>query len=227
VSRIMSNIIVRPAPVGSRWLDTVEVLTPAIIADAKAMGFDGVVRYADSLTIIEKMDILNGQMGLQTAGYSRPAGWIPSPQLGIDDGNKYVAFLKSLVILPTCTHWIDNEGMNISGSTNIARMGYINQYAKILLGAGFDPGAYIGYGVGLNNAELYSTVPDHYWHSLSKVTDEVGAISEPNCGWSFYQLYPTQNLRGIGSVDISVVQMDYQGRRPNCMALDTTKMFGD
>ncbi len=198
-------MIVAPAAVGARAIDTVTHLDAAHCGALRAAGVDFVIRYLGGITPPEMATILDGWLGLSLVTFSRAPGWTPSAELGSTDAARDLVHLAELASPLGATVWIDLEGC---AGGPVATAGWVNARSAALRAAGYDVGLYVGAGEALDGEQLYALPHvDRYWKSLSRVP-------EPTCGWSMLQRYPSTHVGGVWC-DINDVQADTKGRTPN------------
>jgi hypothetical protein len=202
---------VAKAFVGALGFDCVAIIDEAMARTAYANGCRFAVRYLGSLSTGERNVILDAGLALMPVTYCRAPGWVPSGTMGYGDGHESVTHLRAAGIPQGVTVWRDLEGPGGSPSNVIE---YVNAWCEPVRQAGYDPGLYVGYDCHLTGAQLTELAVDRYWHSLSRVADNLGRTSEPTCGWCMHQLYPTCPSWHGYNVDLNVVQQDYRGRLP-------------
>lgn len=188
------------ADVGMRGFDTVAKIDHPRAEALRSAGFDFAVRYLGKLSLAELKDIVGAGLGCMAVTYANRF-----------DGLMAVAELRVLGMPQGATVWLDAEDVPMK-PLELQRA--INAWANALRAAGYDPGLYVGSGVGLTSAELYSLGVDRYWHSLSRVLDRHGQLAEPGVGWCMHQLYPSVQRAGV-LVDVDVIQQDYKARVPS------------
>ena len=186
------SLAVQKAFVGARGIDTVTTLTAESAAALKADGFSFAVRYLGSIDASEVAAITGAGLLLSLVTYADK--W---------DGASTVAELKALGIPAGATIWLDVESVNEPAAMVI---GKIDAWANAVNSAGYQPGLYVGAAQPLTAAQLYALEVVRYWHSMSSVLT-------PSCGFCQLQLYPAVQVAGV-SVDIDVIQQDYEGRLP-------------
>jgi hypothetical protein len=186
------SLAVQKAVVGARGIDTVTTLTSESAAALKAYGFSFAIRYLGSIGAFEVAAITGAGLLLSFVTYADK--W---------DGAATVAELEALGIPAGATIWLDVESVNEPATMVI---GKINAWANAVSSAGYQPGLYVGAAQPLTAAELYALGVVRYWHSMS-------SVPTPSCGFCQLQLYPTVQVAGV-SVDIDVIQQDYEGRLP-------------
>jgi hypothetical protein len=139
-------------------------------------------------------------------------GFMPVTYADKWDGPNTVASLRALRLPPSCTVWLDVEGIGAIPPADV--IAKINAWAAAVFSAGYVPGLYVGAGCPLTSQELYE-IPDivRYWKGQSRITDRFGALAEPMCGWCMTQLFPHVPRGGV-DVDVDVIGQDYQQRVP-------------
>jgi hypothetical protein len=208
-------MIVEQAFLDALGADTDTKVSLATAQKLYAAGLRFLVRYLSlgapnnaDLDKLEVQDILAGGLALMAVQHTRVPGWTPSAALGSSDGsaaahNAVVAGLPAGV-----TIWVDLEG--ISGAPADVEA-YVKAWFTEVRGAGYDAGAYVGGGVGLDESQLYALPVDRYWRSFSEVPNVARR------GYCMMQLYPTTTVGSI-SVDLDIIQKDYLGGLPRWLA---------
>ncbi len=202
----MSSLQVQPIPNASRLIDCVSVISPMVGQAAVAAGVAGVIRYFETLSPNELDVIFALDLGLSIVGYSRPAGWVATAELGRSDA----AFQMTKTValgLPTSglSLWCDLEQ---TASTGVATLQYLDAFGGYTRTHDASGSLYEGAGQPLSGRSLYE-VADllGYWRSMSRVP-------EPDCAYQIVQLYaePPETLGGA-AVDYNFTCQDFKGRR--------------
>lgn len=198
-------MVVIPAPFPALGFDTVTPLDAARATSLKAAGMTFAIRYLGSVTAAELTAILQAGLLFMPVTFSRAAGWVPTAEMGTEDGTTDVQHLTDVGIPKGCTVWIDLEGC---AGNAVVVAAWVNARAAVIKAAGFDVGLYVGSGDVLNGQQLYALAQvDRYWRSLSSVP------TPDTCGFSMLQLWKTITLAGT-SVDVNCIQYDYMNRVP-------------
>lgn len=189
--------------VGSRGIDTVTPLTKEHCAFLKGVGYDFVVRYLGSLTPEEVKVVHAAGLVFSTVTYAK--AW---------NGQQAVQHLLNLGVPRGASAFLDVEDVH---SPKVTLAGVITNWAKVVEAGGYDPGGYFGSLSLLNSDEQFALPLRKYWHSCSRVTDDLGREAGPRCGWVMHQLYPPnidlEYAKGkLLRVDVDVIQRDYGGR---------------
>lgn len=186
--------------VGARLTDSVSSISAAQAKVIAPLGIDGCIRYLGSVTPSEVQGILAAGLGFLPVTYADQF-----------DGAKAVSQVKALGLPVGVTVFLDLEG--IGAVTPASLIAQVNGWATQIKNALYIPGLYVGANSILNSQELYGLGVERYWKGLSRIVDRNGLLAEPECGWCMLQLFPTTTRGGI-SVDIDVVQSDFQNRLP-------------
>jgi hypothetical protein len=194
----------------ARGIDCVTTLTQVSAEDLKARGIDFSIRYLGSVTANEVDIILSAGLAFMPVTYGLKHGTEPTKELGTRFGSSSARQARDAGVGLGATVWLDLEDM---AGTPQEVIDFVDAWATVILGAGFQPGLYVGAGALLTSQQLYALKVVRYWQSLSKEIDVRGQLAEPACGWCMIQLYPTIVVAGV-SVDIDVIQQDYRQRTP-------------
>jgi len=202
---------------GALGCDTDTKLTAACAAKLVAGGMKFVLRYLSlgspapgDLDKTEVDAILSANLSLMAVQHVRSPGWMPTGQLGGQDGSSAAHNAVVAGIPAGVTIWLDLEGVS-SVSPAQSVIDYVRSWYTAVRASGYDCGLYVGSGVPLDGAQLYSLPVDRYWRSFSEV---------PNVnrrGYCMIQLYDTTKIGGI-DVDLDVIQSDYLGGLPRWLA---------
>lgn len=114
------------------------------------------------------MDILSAGLALMAVQHVAPAGWVPSAELGIEQGHWAAANAASVGIPAGVNVWLDLEGV-ADGIAPEAVMAYCDCWYAAVSRAGYLPGLYVGAEAGLDGDQLSATRFDYFWESGSTV----------------------------------------------------------
>ena len=131
------------------------------------------------------------------------------------DGPRTVEELKALQIPAGVTVWLDIESIGADVSPQHV-IDSINSWADAVIAGGFQPGLYVGAGVGLTASQLYALRVVRYFRSMS-------LVPEPACGFSMSQYGPSFTIAGT-LVDIDLAHEDYRGRRATFVGYDPSQV---
>lgn len=206
------TLVVQPATPGARGVDTVARITHAQALALYAAGYRFAVKYLGHVTPAEVIDLTSAKMAvLFVAGYSRRPGWIPTAEMGANDGTLAITHAKELGGIGTSIY-VDFEGPGDPAGISHERVDcllYGNAAAHAIKQGGSPPGVYIGWGMPFTAAELYwSFAFTGYWKSLSQVPDV--AVR----GYQMIQHNPANQLVCGVIVDIDTIQADHKGNVP-------------
>jgi len=170
-------------PEGSILLDTDTPVTDAALDAAWEYGATGIIRYVGFGKTRGPLDISPAErdlivtpkrsrrFGLLLVQHVRFDPWMPSEEMGHDDGEAALIHLAEVEYAPGSTFWDDLEGI-AEGDTSEPTVDYANAKCQMILGGGFEQGEYIGDRVPLASAALYhELLADLYWKSASEVPD--------------------------------------------------------
>jgi hypothetical protein len=162
-------LIAQDVPDGSQIADCYQPLDLPSCLQLSALGFGGVVRYIDNLTLREIEWITDhGKLGLMLIRTCRKEGWKPTRLEGVADGQSIAAASSRLGLPKGVSAWIDDEGPGGVAEDEIA---YLNAAYDELVRYCL-PGIYVGAGTHLSSNELYHRLKmTRYWHSGSFVPD--------------------------------------------------------
>jgi|GEM_PF-1917932 len=197
-----------PVPDDVLGFDCYEPLSLAaldVLARASYGGeiFHFVVRAIETLTIPERDNILDRQIGLMTYGAAmNDSMHSPSADLGTRDGLRAVAKLQALGIPPMVTHSGDTEGTPTA--TKVQIISYENALYDELVKHP-EPGFYDGWGDPLSAAELYQDLKfARYWASSPRTT--APAVR----GWGLVQEAENVKIGGY-AIDVNRHHIDLLG----------------
>jgi hypothetical protein len=177
-------------------------------------GLSFVIRYlprtlglaAGNLTLAETDTILTSGLALSAVQHVAIPGWQPSAGLGQVYGKNAGIFAAEAGLLPNMNIWLDLEEV-AEDSTEADVIAYCNGWYAAVAEAGYLPGLYVGWGVKLSSAQLYSALSFRsYWESYN------ADISVDTRGYQILQ----GTTRIIGSIeyDPDVVKKDELGDLP-------------
>ena len=199
------------APAGLLGFDADTVVTRETAAQFFAQGFRFCIRYlsraatqgASDLTVSEALDILGAGLALGAVQHVRAEGWLPSSDLGAEDG-VHAAYHAFVLGFPCGINvWCDLEGV-AGGTTSEEVIGYCNSWFDAVAAAGYVPGLYVGANAILDGQDLHDRLKfSHYWKSLSRV---------PEVAVRGYQMIQSNEhtVNGIG-IDENRTQSDLLG----------------
>jgi hypothetical protein len=205
-------MIVEPAPSGARGVDTILTFGPSRAKAIKDAGFDFVIRYLGTLTMLERNVLLNAGLALLAVTYSRRAGWQPNTAVGDSDGQHAVQNARMAGLPEGMSLFLDVEGPHGKGADVI---GYVNAWATRVIAGGYRAGIYVGYGIPLTDQQMYYSLKvTGYWDSCSK---NVGVAVR---GFQMVQEYPGNQKIAALQVDVNRIQADLLGCTPNWLIGD-------
>jgi hypothetical protein len=204
------SLLARPIPPGTAGVDLIGTVTPGIAAEFRAAGKGFVIRYGLSVTAAEVNAITGIGLGVVFISYGRKSDF--SDATGRADAQAILNHLKSIRVPlgSMLTLLVDLE--DPAGATVADVLTYERGFAAVVTATGCTSGAYIGSGLGMTSAQLYSMAATRYYKSGSRVTDFNGDVSEPECGWALVQGLPFNQPCGGARVDFDVAFQDFHGR---------------
>ncbi len=202
---------------GTRGFDTDTVLTVDSAGAFASDGFRFAIRYLtrsgpeqkSDLTSGEALAILKAGLALMAVQHVAPAGWVPSAELGLEQGRWAAANAMSVGLPPGVSIWLDLEGV-ADGTPAEAVSTYCDCWFEIVSVAGYLPGLYVGAEAGLDADQLSATRFEHFWKSGSEVPT-------PAQGYCMMQRIGGQMIGGV-SHDGDVVLSDAEGGVPFCLS---------
>lgn len=209
---------VQGAPAGAPGFDSDTVISAATAQQFYAQGYRFCVRYlsrsgaesSGDLSVQEATDILAGGLALMGVQHVRSVGWMPTADLGGQDGTAAASHAQAIGFPTNMNIWCDLEGVSTS-ATVADIIGYCNAWYAAVTLAGYLPGLYVGTSIELNGQQLYDLPFRSYWKSASNV---------PAVAVRGYQMVQTleQNLvNGVG-IDRDVTQTDSLGGQVQWLA---------
>lgn len=202
------------APVGSKCVDCITLLTSSGASVFANHGIKGVAQYLGSVTTSGVSAILAAKMA-----------FIPVTYADAMDGEDAVSELAALGIPLGTTVWLDVESVAVSTTADVL-IEQINEWADTIAAAGYQPGMYVGANCQLTSEELYNLHVVRYWESMSDIRDRYGNLARPQCGYCFIQCYDTQPIPEEGlsilqvQVDFDMARKDWEGRQFSWVELD-------
>ncbi|HXK18148.1 MAG TPA: glycoside hydrolase domain-containing protein [Polyangiaceae bacterium] len=190
-------------------MDTAAKLTSAMIEQVKKRGYSCLIRYvphvgsigAHDIDVAELNEILDSGLALMLVQHVRVPGWVPSN--GGFDGERAAEWAKRCGYAQGAHIFVDLEG--IAGTRAVTRE-YAEDWARCVKAAGYAAGAYVGYAVPLNAADLYALRGiNSYWSDL-------GPRQVETRGFAMKQ--HTQIVIGGLPFDPDTIQLDAKGETP-------------
>ena len=200
-------------PVGARLVDCVTALTDTSAAELRRAGVDGAIRYLGSVTAEEMADITAAGLGALVVTYADRF-----------DGSTALAELTAIGYPAGATVWLDVEGLGAKLEASVI-VGEINAWARVVQGAGYLAGLYVGANALLTSAELTALLVTRYWRGMSRIRDRADAPAEPASGYCMAQLYPTTTIAGV-SVDVDFAGHDWDDRSASWAVATTGLLDG-
>ena len=202
------------APPGVLGFDCDVALTDTASAFV-AQGFRFVVRSmsrgtsqaAGDLSAGEVAAILGAGLALMAVQHVEASGWVPSEQLGANDGDTVAANAIAIGLPRGISLWLDLEGVAKAGAAGI--VAHCNAWFAAVQRYGFRPGVHVGANSGLTADQLGYDVKCHYfWQSGSDAPafSGFGYCMVQNVGDSF-------NIAGV-AYDRNVIQANNYGMTP-------------
>lgn len=208
-------MVAKQATAGMQGADINSVLSDAQCVGLKAAGLDFVLRYAPreldtyryNLTNPEMLRILKAGIALMVVQHVAANSWEPSEELGGQYGNYMSDYCAKTIQLPKgVTVWLDLEMVKI-GTPIADTLNYVNEWCKVVVGAGYTCGLYVGYQPGADPHSLYEGLSvDMYWKAYNY---DDGVATR---GFCMVQ-HPQKEIAGI-MVDPDTIQADQLGGLP-------------
>ncbi|MHB8330770.1 MAG: glycoside hydrolase family 25 domain-containing protein [Acidiferrobacteraceae bacterium] len=203
------TLIARAIPAGSAGVDLDSAVTPAIAAGFRAAGKLFCMRYGTTVTAAEIAALHAEGLGVGFVSFGRQADF--SARAGAADAAAILTHLRSQGVAYTgATVGLDLETPR--GATIADLLAYERGFAGVVVNNGCTSGVYLGAGLGMTSAELYSMSATRYWKSGSRIVDLTGAAAEPACGYCLTQVLPFDQPCGGAEVDYDFAGADFEGR---------------
>lgn len=209
---------VQGAPAGAPGFDADTVITAATAQEFYSQGYRFCVRYLTrsntesscDLTAQEAANILAGGLALMPVQHVRSVGWLPTADLGSQDGTEAATNAGTVGFPAGVSVWCDLEGVG-SSATAADVTAYCNAWYAAVTLAGYIPGLYVGTSVVLTAQQLYDLPFRSYWKSASNVPEI------PVRGYQMVQTLDQNLVNGIG-IDRDVTQTDNLGGQVQWLA---------
>jgi hypothetical protein len=208
-------------PSGTRGVDCNAPISAASAAAFRAKAFRFAARYIRRATVhtydlsVGEVAAIHGAgLGLGIVQHVAAEGWTPTPMDGTAYGTVAVHECQALDVPDGVTVWCDLEGV-APGTHPSDVIDFCNNWHQMVLGAGYEPGLYVGYGAGLNSHELYSHLRfEHYWSAYNLDADKSPAIRGVQMRQSVAKA--TDFIPGFTSqnMDVDIVTADALGGTP-------------
>lgn len=208
-------MIVRPIPAGSAGVDLDSPVTPSIAAGFRQAGKSFVMRYATVVTASEIAACHAEGLGVGFISFGRQS--LFNALTGQQDATAILKHLASIGVPLGDGLTIGLDLETPKGALIADLLAYERGFAGYIVSPGCTSGAYIGAGLGMTSAELYSLAATRYWKSGSKIEDLKGEAAEPNCGYCLTQTLPFDQPCGGAQVDYDFAGADFQGRNWHCL----------
>jgi hypothetical protein len=208
-------MIVRPLPAGSAGVDLDSPITPSIAAGLRQAGKAFAMRYATAVTAAEIAACHAENIGVGFVSFGRQT--LYNALTGAQDAAAILSHLRAVGVPLGDELTIGLDLETPTGATIAAVLEYERAFAVAIVATGCTSGAYVGAGLGMTSAELYSMAATRYWKSGSKIEDLSGAVSEPNCGWCLTQVLPFDQPLAGAMVDFDFSGADFEGRNWHCL----------
>lgn len=202
---------IRQAIAGS-IVDTSKKLTPEVIKQVAALGFEGIVRYvplpgvdpALDIDVDELRAIMDTGLATMLVQHVRFANWNPGVEDGTVDARVASDHARGAGYLPGGHIFLDLEG--IQGTAQDTKR-FAETWAAAIVQAGYCAGCYVGFGVPLNAVQLYNLHDFHcYW-------SDAGPRAVATRGFAIKQHAPEIRIAGI-EFDRNTVSPDKLGDFP-------------
>ncbi len=154
------------------------------------------------LTAEEAEAILAAGLALMPVQHVFEPGWLPNGALGTQVGERAVQWLQDIGFPTGVNVWCDLEGVGDTDAQSV--IDYCESWYAAVSAAGYVPGLYAGYGVGLDDPQLYDLSFQHYWAAYNTNS------SIPTRGYQLVQSPQSTNVAGLG-YDDDMTQTDQLG----------------
>lgn len=206
------TLVARACAPGLAGVDLDVPVSSAIAKGFRAAGKGFVMRYGKVVTASEVGDITEEGLGLGLYSFGRQQDF--SPTTGKEDAQAVLDNLRAagVPVGSMLTLTVDLETPN--GATIADVLAYEKEgWAANVTPTGCTSGAYVGAGLGMTSAELFSMAATRYIKSGSRIVDLDGNAAEPECGYAMTQILPFGQPCGGATVDFCFSQQDYFGRK--------------
>lgn len=142
---------------------------------------------AGDISYNELYAILNTPLGVYLVQHVRYPGWMPTWDMGAQDGQNSAAQAKAVGYQPGKTIWLDLEGVN-PGANPQDIINYCTAWYDTVFAGGFVPGLYVGANSGLTGDQLTNLPFKYFWKSCSTVPELPGrmySLVQECLGWNF------------------------------------------
>lgn len=203
-------MIVRPIPAGAAGVDLDSTVTPSIAAGFRQAGKAFVMRYATAVTAAEIAACHAEGLGVGFVSFGRQS--LFNALTGQQDATAILKHLASISVPLDTGLTIGLDLETPKGALISDLLVYERGFAGYIVSPGCTSGAYVGAGLGMTSAQLYSLAATRYWKSGSRVVDLSGAAAEPQCGYCLTQVLPFDQSCGGAQVDYDFAGADFEGR---------------
>lgn len=204
-------MIVEPAEVGARGVDSLPFSQGGTASEAmalKAEGIDFFVGYHTAMNTSRLSYILDAGLAFMPVTFGGSVAFDPGPS---------IRSLRALGIPSNTTVWLDLEGKFLLDQPAQYWISKIQAWHSAHATEGYNTGIYVGSPQPFTGPELYALPVTRYWCAPSKVLDRNGVEwAGPACGWCMRQDWPSKMWRQSGVfVDVDHIGQDYRSRVPN------------
>ena len=206
-------------PHAALGFDSDQRWTRAQYAAMRLLGFRFAIRYLGDLTSDEVDDAHAADIGIVPVAHAHLPGWMPSAQLGADDGRRVVHDL-TIAGLPPCEVWADLEGVALTATRELVQA-YSVAWCAPVHATSNDASVYVGAQVPADPHSLYALPFTGYWQSESDVPTPwrrgyklIQLFAAPKGECLVRDVYPdAPPIVAHMAIDADVTRSDYLGGR--------------
>lgn len=204
------SFVVRDASVFTKCCDTFSHVSLAQAVGLADDGFKAIGLYTHLVDLEDLKNCTSAGLGVFFYIEGLAAGERPTVAIAQTQAGFSVQRLLGLGVPQGVSLSSDLEGAGRFPNDWIV---YANTIADVTNFAKHVPTSYIGAGVGLTSAELFSLHCRRYIKGASRVVDRKGELAEPDCGWASWQIFPIDVKHSSGlTIDGGIIGRDYSDR---------------
>ena len=203
-------LVVKPCPSGLAGIDLIAPVSPAIAKGFVAARKSFVMTYGKTVTAETIAAVTDEGLGLGFYSYGRQSNF--SPDTGKQDAQEILDHLRSLGVpigsMLTLVADLETPKATVAEVLEYEKQGW----AATVTPTGCTSGAYLGAGLQMTSAQMFSMAATRYVKSGSRLLDAQGNAAEPECGYVMTQVLPFDQPCGGAEVDFCFTGHDYFNR---------------